>query len=179
MIHMIGMRLKTIRKNKNITLKQLSEKTNLSIGLLSNVERNLRSPSITNLHKICNALDITINEILEQTDEKLYVKSFEREVIFNENDSGGNVKYESLVSGDRNLKAMAQIIKDDKTHDSFKHNTDEIGFIISGEVLICVEDNEYILSSGDTIYIPANYSHYFKKLSNEECIIYWVSTNNN
>ena len=61
MLTKVGERLKAIRKSKCITLQELSKRTELSIGLLSNVERDLRSPTIVNFHKICNALGITNN----------------------------------------------------------------------------------------------------------------------
>ena len=62
----LGEKIKTIRKNKDYTLKQLSEITGLSIGFLSNIERDLNSPSINNLQQICSALGINLMEILDE-----------------------------------------------------------------------------------------------------------------
>ena len=49
----LGEKIKTIRKNKDYTLKQLSEITGLSIGFLSNIKRDLNSPSINKIQQIC------------------------------------------------------------------------------------------------------------------------------
>ena len=47
-----------------MTLKELAELTQLSVGYLSILERGLSNPTIANLHKICNALNITMANLL-------------------------------------------------------------------------------------------------------------------
>ena len=45
----IGQRIKEIRKSKSITIQKLSQFTDLSVGYLSNLERNQASPTLNNL----------------------------------------------------------------------------------------------------------------------------------
>ena len=52
----IGQRIKEIRKSKSITIQKLSQFTDLSVGYLSNLERNQASPTLSNLQRICVAL---------------------------------------------------------------------------------------------------------------------------
>ena len=52
----IGQRIKEIRKSKSITIQKLSQFTDLSVGYLSNLERNQASPTLNNLQRICVAL---------------------------------------------------------------------------------------------------------------------------
>ena len=63
----LGEKIKAIRKKLGYTLQELSEKTELSIGFLSNIERDLNSPSISNLQQICQALNVNLMEILDNT----------------------------------------------------------------------------------------------------------------
>ena len=59
----IGDTIRTLRKEKDLTLKQMSRRTGLSISLLSQIERAESSPSISSLYKIAVALDSRIQEL--------------------------------------------------------------------------------------------------------------------
>ena len=59
----IGDTIRTIRKEKELTLKQMSRRTGLSISLLSQIERAESSPSISSLYKIAIALDSKIQDL--------------------------------------------------------------------------------------------------------------------
>ena len=57
---MLGEHVRNIRKKRGITLKELAEKTGLSIGYISQIERDLTDPSLSTLRKLSAALDIQI-----------------------------------------------------------------------------------------------------------------------
>jgi two-component system OmpR family response regulator len=59
----IGDTIRTMRKEKELTLKQMSRRTCLSISLLSQIERAESSPSISSLYKIAIALDSKIQDL--------------------------------------------------------------------------------------------------------------------
>jgi two-component system OmpR family response regulator len=59
----IGDTIRNLRKGKELTLKQMSRRTGLSISLLSQIERAESSPSISSLYKIALALDTKIQEL--------------------------------------------------------------------------------------------------------------------
>jgi DNA-binding NtrC family response regulator len=59
----IGDTIRTMRKEKELTLKQMSRRTGLSISLLSQIERAESSPSISSLYKIAIALDSKIQDL--------------------------------------------------------------------------------------------------------------------
>jgi two-component system OmpR family response regulator len=59
----IGDTIRTLRKEKELTLKQMSRRTGLSISLLSQIERAESSPSISSLYKISVALDSRIQDL--------------------------------------------------------------------------------------------------------------------
>lgn len=62
---MLGERIRNFRKNKSITLQQLSDETGLSIGYISQIERNLVDPSLSSLRKISKSLDIPTYLLME------------------------------------------------------------------------------------------------------------------
>ena len=59
----IGQRIRKIRKKRELTLKQMGRRTNLSVSLLSQIERAESSASVSSLYKIANALDVRIVEL--------------------------------------------------------------------------------------------------------------------
>ncbi|ACY17646.1 response regulator [Haliangium ochraceum] len=59
----IGRNIRELRKTRGLTLKQLSRRTNLSVSLLSQIERAESSASVSSLFKVATALDVPITEL--------------------------------------------------------------------------------------------------------------------
>ena len=59
----IGETIRTLRKDRNLTLKQMARRTGLSVSLLSQIERAESSASISSLYKIAVALDARIRDL--------------------------------------------------------------------------------------------------------------------
>ena len=75
----VGTRIKGLRKEKKITLKELAEKTDISISFLSDIENQRSNPSLERLEEIAKALNTTIAYLMGETptvdDELLVVLS--------------------------------------------------------------------------------------------------------
>jgi DNA-binding response OmpR family regulator len=56
----VGMRIRALREQKDISLAQIGQRSSLSVNLLSQIERAETSPSLSSLHKIAKALDIGV-----------------------------------------------------------------------------------------------------------------------
>ncbi len=59
----IGRCIRELRKNRGLTLKQMSRRTNLSVSLLSQIERAESSASVSSLFKVATALDVKITDL--------------------------------------------------------------------------------------------------------------------
>lgn len=171
----IGQIVKQTRKARGITLQTLANATGLSISYLSMLERGQSSPTITSLQKVCTALDITFNDLLLNLDNnKLLVKKDERRVIFEDDHS---VLYEAITEGNRNIKSICMTVYDQEEHVSNRHIADELGYIVSGELLMTVNGIVHKLACGDALYICANSQHSFRKISEEPCVSVWSYNN--
>lgn len=62
----LGSLLRRRRKDKRLTLKEVAEKAGLSEGFLSQVENNVKAPSVPNLVKVCDALDAEMGPLFEE-----------------------------------------------------------------------------------------------------------------
>jgi transcriptional regulator with XRE-family HTH domain len=59
----IGESIRSLRKEKELTLKQMSRRTGLSVSLLSQIERAESSASLSSLYKIAAALDVRVQDL--------------------------------------------------------------------------------------------------------------------
>jgi len=168
----LGKTVRDLRTKKNMTLKELGEQTDLSISYLSLLERGQCNPTISNINRICNALNITMANLLTDVckDGELVVKKENRKILFR---SRSSVIYESLTNG-KPLSGICMTVQDDNLNISDPHNVDEVGYMISGSLIINVNGNDYTINSGDSIYIPANSHHSFRKISKEDSVSIWT-----
>jgi len=63
--HILALRLKKLRNKRNITQEHLAELADLSTVYISYVERGVRVPSLEKMIDICNALNCTMDELLD------------------------------------------------------------------------------------------------------------------
>jgi DNA-binding NtrC family response regulator len=67
-LNQMGQRIRNLRRDRQLTLRQLSRRTNLSVSLLSQIERAESSASVSSLVKVAAALDVRIPDLFEQDD---------------------------------------------------------------------------------------------------------------
>ena len=80
---MYGSRIREMRKKRGLTLKEVAEATGYTIGHISQIERDLKSPSLVALRKIAACLDCS--EVwLIMGDSELSVESSEERNLFSE-----------------------------------------------------------------------------------------------
>lgn len=69
----IGEKIKSIRVKKNLTQEELADRCELTKGFISQVERDLTSPSIATLMDILEGLGTNLKDFFNETvDEKLF-----------------------------------------------------------------------------------------------------------
>ena len=151
-ISKIGYNVRSLRKERGITLQQLAEATGLSTGYLSNLERNVNSPTLVNIQKICEALDISLGDMVERNrEESIIVRKDEREVVIDEQNS---IRLENIDYG--------------------LHDFDEVGTVIKGELTLGLGNQMFHLKEGDTILVKAHTSHCYFNKGTEESVSFWA-----
>ena len=171
----LGQRLNQLRKQSGLTLMKLSELTDLSVGFLSNIERDLTSPSISNLQKICGALHIDLVKLIQPAvDDKAVVRAGDRREMFYSQKS--KIKYELITEGSKRINGICITMEKGADYGKISsgHASDELGIVVKGQMELTIGDNTYVLSEGDTAYIEANVVHSYKNIGDSECISYWV-----
>ncbi|MEK4029860.1 MULTISPECIES: XRE family transcriptional regulator [Bacillaceae] len=174
----IHKKIKALRLQNNLTLKELSEETGLSLSFLSQIERGTSSLSITSLKKLADALGVSMIFFFEDDKENqnyLLRKSDQR--IFQVN--GGEQRYVRLSGTfpDRKLEPLMVILPPKmKEEQSYSHSGEEFYYVLQGEVIFHLNQDGYHLKAGDTIHFPSELLHAWENPTSEETIILSIST---
>lgn len=163
----IGNRIKEIRKQAGLTLKQLAEASGLTPGTLSKIENGLVKPSITTLETLAHNLKVDIGYLFKSEGEKRYVISRKgtRKVSYSERGSTGKTTYEVevLAEGMEN-PFMEPIIatllaRKDEDFNAVTHGGQELMYVLEGKVELTLGEKKFVLKKGDAAYFDGDLPH--------------------
>ena len=171
----IGKRIKQLRIKNNLTLEELASRCELTKGFLSQLERNLTSPSIVTLEDICEALGITMSKFFEEeNDEK---------IVFKQEDAFVDEKELSITNwivpnAQKNEMEPILLTLYPKQRSKLmeSHNGEEFGYVLKGNVALIRNNKKYKLKAKETFYVNGKSSHYLENIGNVEAKILWVTT---
>ncbi len=176
----IGWKIRKLRQDKNITIQDLSEKTGLSKGLISQVENDQVSPPISTLLKIASALKTDIAHFFEQkeSDSKItVVKSDERIKTGRRGVKGIELgySYESLAYKKVNKHMEPFVVtfepKDKDDIVMFSHEGEECLLLTSGQLEFITEKGDNILlEEGDCLYFESDIAHGYRAIGKENAV---------
>ena len=130
---MIGGKLKQLRLDKKLSIAELSRLSDVSTGLISQIERDLVVPSVTSLWRLAKALDTNINYFFyeEPHEEQLIIRKGSHRTIVTHHDSSF---YKLLHTNrdDRALDMMVITLKAGYTYDKkpLCHEGEECGYVL-------------------------------------------------
>ena len=188
---MYGSRIREMRKRRGLTLKEVAEATGYTIGHISQIERDLKSPSLVALRKIAACLNCS--EVwLIMDDSELSAKSSEEGkkskesyLMRKENripmkipeiDVSYSIFTPSKLPNAQEAQMTGLIVRLKPntwvTEKMISHgNYDESLLLLKGELELRIDNSTYMIYEGDSFYIPKNCLHNDLKTSNEEATI--------
>ncbi len=172
----IGDKIKRLRQRNKISIKELSEKTGLSIPFLNQVEQGKTNLSIVNLKKIANALNVnTLYFFPAEGKPRELIRAGERKSIFM--DIKG-VRIELLAEGDTAMEPhMFYIEPGSGSEEFYCHKGEEFIFVLMGKLKIFIEGNvEYELSPGDSLYFDSTRPHKWYNPTDNITVVLWINT---
>ena len=75
----LGKRLKALRKEKKITLKELSEKSGVQIATLSRIENDIMTGTLQSHINICRVLGISLSDFYRELENEAKTVSLTKE----------------------------------------------------------------------------------------------------
>ena len=164
----VGEKIKILREDKAVSLKNLSERTGLSAAVLSQIENHLVSPPLGTLIRIAKALDVKPGCFFDQHAEKSFtiVRKDERKPVSRFASKRGvpyGYSYESLGYDmrDRHMEPFL-VTLEPATVGSPKpssHDGEEFLLVLEGEMEITLGEHSDILQPGDAVYYDSNIPH--------------------
>ena len=173
-IGIIGRRIRGLRLARNMSIEDLGKKTSVSSVTISNIEKGIYSPKLSTILEIAKALETTIVHLIEDVDKPRIIKIGKDQQRL-ETAEGIVLHDFSSVMMDKRISVYIMEMEQGATtveHDSFDGN--EFVHVLSGEVSINVEDKEYILNEGESLYFHGSYRHVSKALKKSK--IFFVSS---
>jgi len=160
MITEISGKIRNLRKEQDLTLKDLSEKTGLSVSFLSQVENGYSSLAITSLKKIAEALNVTMNYFFKTPEVHNFLVKTEEEKAFKI--EGSNSEF-IRISGDftgRKIESLIIIIPPEQMHgNKSNHPGEEFVYVLEGALIVNLAGMDYLVKAGDSIQYPSTTDH--------------------
>lgn len=172
----IGNKLKTVRKAKGMTLKELADATSLSVSLLSNIERDVTSPTLVNFIAITTALNITITDFLAE--KKISSKTLTRRSEFDEIlKLKSGIVYELATCGSKPYKCVCITIEEHckDTETSVGLPEDNMVIVTEGSFELSLYDEIFVAEKNDILFVPGHTPHSFKNADDKKCVSFWFA----
>ncbi len=172
----IGAKIRKLRKANSLTLEELASRSELTKGFLSQLERNLTSPSISTLEDILEALGTNLSEFFqEEQDDR---------VVFGKRDYFVDEKPDHTISWivpNAQKNEMEPILlflpPQGQSMTISNHQGEEFGYVLKGSVQLEMEDGtRHTIRSGETFYINGSQSHRLRNPHAQIAQVLWIST---
>jgi len=163
MIEDIGKKIKELRNSKDFTLKDLSAKTNLSIGFLSQLERGLTTVDIDSLSNIADILDVNLSYFIEETkhNKKIILRSYEKEVFQVYSNQFIHYHLTNDVGTKTLLPRLIEILPTNSKEDvtEYTHEGEEFIYVLEGILTLFINSEEHELYPGDSAHFNSHTTH--------------------
>jgi len=171
----IGLKLKELRILKGLTQEELADRAELSKGFISQLERNLTSPSIATLTDILQCLGTTLSEFFNESPEEQIV--FGKADYFEKKDLELKNEIRWIIpNAQKNV--MEPIIltleAGGETYPDNPHEGEEFGYVLQGAVAIHLGSKIHKAKKGESFYFVSDKKHYLSSKSG--AVLLWVSS---
>ena len=169
----IGREVRGFRRQKEITVAELSALTGLSIGMLSKIENGITSPSLTTLQTLANALSVPLTSFFrgfEENRDVVHVKAGEAVEMERAGTRAGH-QYNLLghigsnASGVMVEPYMITLNEQSDVFPTFQHTGIELLYMLEGEIEYRHGDQLFLMQPGDSLFFDADAPHGPEKLN--------------
>ena len=167
----IGTRVRELRNENGLSLRELGKRAGVSASFLSQVENDQVSPSLNSLQSIATALNVPMFSLLNDTPKGNVVRADEARCITFEEP---HISYDILTS-DFARQMMAYRIRiaphAKREAQTLAKPTEQWMHVIQGQMKIIIGDETYQLQKGDTVYYDGDLLREFGSVSDEYLIV--------
>ena len=172
----IGIRIRNLRNQNGLTQEELADRTELTKGFISQLERGLTAPSVSTLYDIVECLGSNLSDFFYK-ENNLQVVYPKEDYFEKEDDSCRKITWLIATAQSKSLEpirvelAPGQTLPEDKPHEG-----EEFGYVLKGKIKVHYGDNAYLVSKGDSFIYPANRKHRISSACNTAAVFLWISS---
>ena len=173
----IGAKIKELRILKGLTQEELADRSELSKGFISQLERDLTSPSIATLIDILQCLGTNINDFFTASSDEQVV--FKKTDYFEKSDMDLLNKIEWIIpNAQKNMMEPIRVTlkAGGSTYPDLPHEGEEFGYVLSGTIYIILGERTIKAKKGESFYFRPDSNHYIKAGEKTGAVFLWVST---
>lgn len=173
----IGKRIKALRTKNGLTLEELASRSELTKGFLSQLERNLTSPSITTLENITEVLGVSLEDFFKEDKAE--------QIKFSVDDYFIDEKEKSIITwlvpnAQKNEMEPILLTLEEKGESNIidPHEGEEFGYILQGKVELLDLDSKKktVLKKDETFYLKGDFRHKIVNNSRQVAELIWITT---
>lgn len=171
----IGNKLKELRVLKGLTQEELADRSELSKGFISQLERNLTSPSITTLMDILQCLGTSIGEFFNEAPDEQIVFGKQDYFVKEDTEYKNEIKWIIPNAQKNTIEPIYLTLQaGGSTCPDTPHKGEEFGYVLQGAVSIHLGNKTYKAKKGESFYYTADKTHFLSSKSG--AVLIWVSS---
>lgn len=174
----IGNRLKELRIQKGLTQEELADRSELSKGFISQLERDLTSPSIATLVDILQCLGTDIQEFFSESPKEEQIVFHDSDYFEKVDEELGNTVEWIIPNAQKNIMEPIRLTlkPGGSTYPDNPHEGEEFGYVLSGSITIVMGKKTIRAKKGESFYFVPSTTHYITANKKTGAIILWVSS---
>lgn len=175
----IGDRLRRLRLQRGLTQEEMADRCELTKGFISQVERDLASPSIATLTDMLECLGSDLKTFFSEAeaDEKIV---FEPGDMFEKTDAEtlhGSIVWLIPSAQKNSMEPILMRIGAGGCSQEFPpHEGEEFGYVLSGTVVLRAGDKKLRVRAGSSFCLHPTAPHHIENPGKREARVLWVST---
>ncbi len=173
----IGKRMKELRIQYGLTQQELADRSELTKGFISQLERNQNTPSIGTLLDIIQCLGTTPAEFFTDSEPEQII--FKKEDYFEKQDDERQSTVEWVVpNAQKNaMEPVRLTLKPGGSSEIYlPHEGEEFGYVLKGTIKINYGGKNHTVRAGESFYFNAGKKHYIENTGSREAALIWVTT---
>ncbi len=173
----IGEKIRRLRVTIGLTQEELANRSELTKGFISQLERDLTSPSIATLIDILECLGTNLQDFFNEThDSKIVFKN--DDVFVQENEEEGHLIHWLIPNAQKNMMEPILIeIKPKGVSSEYNpHEGEFFGYVLKGAILLVLGEQRQKVKKGESFYYKANAPHRIENPGGSEALVLWVCT---
>ncbi len=173
----IGKKIHSLRIQRGLTQEELGDRCELSKGFISQIERNLASPSIATLADLLECLGVSLQEFFnEKTAEKTVFTPAEMFVKEDTDELKGSVIWLIPDAQKNNMEPiLLEMAEGGRSYSMPPHEGEEFGYVLSGSVDLHIGNQKQRVRAGCSFCIHPREEHWLSNPGKLKARVLWVS----